>query len=293
MEFFSGEIRQPEEALLQMMSSIGSQISQYLERRQAEKALYERERELDLARKIQRGLLPRAMPVVPGFEIGGGSFPAQEVGGDYFDCLPMPDQSLGIAIGDASGNGVAAALLMAATCAYIRALTLTHTEVDRILALVNRRLIEDAADDHFVTLLLARLDPRTRSLVYSSAGHSPGYVLDGQGKVKTVLSSTGMPLGLEPASTFPSAAAITLEPGDLVFLFTDGVVETFSADGTPFGVGRVLDAVRAHRHESPHPIVEGLLHTVRAFSGNTQFDDRTAVIIKVAPSSCPQLNLCL
>ena len=121
---------------------------------------------------------------------------------------------------------------------------------------------------------------------------SPGYVLDGQGKVKTVLSSTGMPLGLEPADTFPSAAAITLEPGDLVFLFTDGVVDTFSADGTSFGLGRVLDAIRAHRHESPQPLVEGLLQTVRTFSGNTQLDDRTAVIVKVAPSSCPHRNPC-
>ncbi len=133
-------------------------------------------------------------------------------------------------------------------------------------------------------------DPALSS--YSSAGHTPGYVLDGQGRVKTVLSSTGMPLGLEPAGTFPSAAAITLEPGDLVLLLTDGVVDTFSTDGTSFGLRRVLDAVRAHRHESSFPIVEGLLHTVRAFSGNTQLDDRTAVIIKVAPSSCPHRNPC-
>ena len=181
---------------------------------------------------------------------------------------------------------------MAATCAYIRALTLTHTEVDRILALVNRRLVEDIADDHFVTLLLARLDCRTCSLVYSSAGHSPGYVLDGEGKVKTVLSSTGMPLGVNSAVTFPSAAVIPLDPGDLVLLLTDGVVETFSADGTSFGLGRVLDAVRPHRHEPPHSIVEGLLHTVRAFSGDRQFDDQTAVLLKVAMSSCPHGNSC-
>jgi PAS domain S-box-containing protein len=285
MEFFSREIRQPDDALLRMMVSIGSHISQFIERRQAEKALYERLREFDVARRIQRGFSPKAAPAPAGFAVSGASRPAQETGGDCFDYLSLADGSLGLAVGDVSGHGIGAALLMATTCAYLRALTLTHTDVDRILALVNRRLVEDAAADHFVTLLLARLDPRTRSLVYSSAGHSPGYVLDGRGEVKTVLSSTGMPLGVEPAATFPSAAAVTLEPGDLVFLPSDGVIESFSADGTRFGMARALDVIRAHRNQAPGEIVEALFQAVGVYSGGIQLDDVTAVVLKVETPS--------
>ena len=106
--------------------------------------------------------------------------------------------------------------------------------------------------------------------------------------MKAVLPSTGLPLGLFPDADFPSTVAITLAPGDLVFFYTDGVVESFSADGGQFGVERALDAVRAHRHQTPHQIIEALLHAVSDFSGNVQMDDRTAVIIKVGPSASPQ-----
>jgi serine phosphatase RsbU (regulator of sigma subunit) len=229
-------------------------------------------------------------PALPGLEIGGTSRPARVVGGDHFDFLILPDSRLAVSIADTSGHGIAAALLMAETCAYIRALALTHADVERILTLANCRLVEDITDDHFVTLLLARLDPRTRSLVYQSAGHNPGYVLDGEGNVKAVLPSTGMPLGLLPEADFSSTAAITLAPGDLVFFYTDGVVESFSADGGQFGVERALNTVRAHRHQTPHQIIEALLHEVSDFSGNMQMDDRTAVIIKVGPSASPQLG---
>jgi PAS domain S-box-containing protein len=290
MEFYSLEVRQPDEAFLEMMGGIGGQISQFLERRRLEKLLHEREREFDLARKIQQRLLPVTPPEVPGLEIGGTSRPARVVGGDHFDFLVLPDSRLAISIADASGHGIAAALLMAETCAYIRALALTHADVERILTLANRRLVEDNTDDHFVTLLLARLDPRTRCLVYQSAGHNPAYVLDGEGNVKSILPSTGTPLGLLPEVDFSSTMAITLAPGDLVFFYTDGVVESFSADGGQFGVERARDAVRAHRHQAPHQIIEALLRAASDFSGTMQMDDRTAVIIKVGPSASPQLG---
>ena len=290
MEFFSREVRQPDEALLEMMVDIGRQISQFLERRRLEKLLHEREREFELARKIQRRLLPLTPPALPGLEIGGASRPARVVGGDHFDFLILPDSRLAISIADASGHGIAAALLIAETCAYIRALALTHADIERILTLANRRLVEDIGDDHFVTLLLARLDPRTRSLVYTNAGHNPGYILDGEGDVKAVLPGTGLPLGLFPDADFPSTAAITLAPGDLVFFHSDGVVESFSPGGGQFGVERALDAVRAHRHLTPHEIIEALFLAVSNFSGNIQMDDETAVVIKVGPPPSPQLG---
>jgi PAS domain S-box-containing protein len=280
VEFFSREARDPDQDLLGMMTCIGRQVSQFIERRQAERALHAREGEFALARKIQQSRLPGAPPVLAGFEIGGAVYPAQETGGDYLDFIPMPGGCLGVAIGDACGHGISAALLMAETRAYLRAHARTDVDPGRSLRLVNRHLAEEKGDDHFVTLLLARLDPGTRSLTYSSAGHDPGYLLDTRGEVKGVLRSTGIPLGIDPAADFPNAPVLTLEPGELVFLFTDGVVEALSADRRPFGAERAVDLVRARRHEAPGDIVAAVVREVRTFSPAEPADDITALVIK-------------
>lgn len=281
MEFFSREIRQPDNELLQMMSSIGSHISQFIERRHAEKALHEREREFSLARTIQQALLPKAALCVGGFEIGGGSHPTQETGGDYFDFFALPDESIGIAIGDVSGHGIGAALLMAETRAYLRAVAVDHTDLGYILQRVNRHLAEDFSVDTFVTLLLARLDLRSSSIIYASAGHPTGYVLDDAGEVKRTLPSTSLPLGIDTHAGFPVAEKITLAPGNLILLLTDGVVDAAPSHGKPFGIDRALSLVRDHRRESPQAIVQALFHSVRCFCQNPLADDITAVVIKV------------
>lgn len=251
------------------------------DRKQAVQALLVREREFSLARAIQQRHLPTAAPVFPGFDIGGTSLPAQETGGDYLDYIPLADGSLGVAVGDASGHGIAAALLMAETRAYLRALAGTETDVGRLLSLVNRHVTADCGEDDFVTLCLVRLDPRSCSLVHASSGHWPGYVLDGRGERKGILGSTGLPLGIDPAGNVPAASALPLEEGDLILLLTDGIVEAFPEDGPLFGAERVLNTVRSHRHESPDAIVAALLDTVCAFSRRRQIDDMTAVVIKV------------
>jgi PAS domain S-box-containing protein len=281
VEFFSPELRQPQEAVLAMMASIGIQVGQFIERRQAELVLHARQGEFQLAREIQQGLLPKAPPALTGFAIAGATHPTQETGGDYYDFIPMSDGHWGIAIGDASGHGIGAALLISETCAYLRALALTHTDPGTILGHLNNRLAEDISTDHFVTLLFARLCPRTRSLVYSNAGHWPGYVLDAQGEVKLVLNSTSLPLGLGPAGDFANGPAITLDPGDLVFLLSDGIVEAPSGAGSLFGIGRALEVVRAHRHHPPGELIAALLHQVREWSQSAQVDDMTAILIKV------------
>jgi serine phosphatase RsbU (regulator of sigma subunit) len=281
LEFFSPDLRQPDADLFPMATHLGSQIAQFIERREAERVVHARAQEFSLARAIQQGLLPKAPPILPGLEIAGASHPAQETGGDYFDFIPMSDGQLGIAIGDASGHGIGAALLIAETRAYLRALALTHTDPGSILRVVNGRLAEDISTDHFVTLFLGQLDPRTGSLVYSNAGHWPGYALDAHGEVKLVLKSTSLPLGLYPGGDFSNGPTITLDPGDLVFLFSDGIIEAPSGAGSLFGVGRALEVVRAHRHEPPGEIIAALLHQVREWSQSVQVDDMTAIVIKV------------
>src|SRR5262249_15506238 len=281
IELFSPELRQPQEAVLAMVAIIGIQVGQFIERRRAEMALHARGREVRLAPEIQQGLLPQAPPTLAGFEIAGASHPTQETGGDYFDFIPMADGHWGIAIADASGHGIGAALLMAETRAYLRALALTHTDPGTILSLLNNHLAEDISPDNFVTLHFARLCPSTRSLVYSSAGHCLGYVFDAQGEVKRVLPSISLPLGVEPGGVAANGPALTLHPGDLVFLLSDGITEAHSGPGSLFGIGRALEVVRTHRREPPGEIIAALLHQVREWSGSAQADDMTAIVIKV------------
>jgi PAS domain S-box-containing protein len=280
-ELFGPELLRPQEAVLASMASIGIQVGQFIERRQAEMAWLEREREFRHAREIQQGLFPKAPPTLAGFAIAGASQPTQETGGDYFDFIPIADGHWGLVVGDASGHGIGAALVMAETRAYLRALAVTHTDPSELLRAVNAHLVEDIGADRFVTLFLARLDPLTRSLVYSNAGHWPGYVLDERGEVKLVLNSTGLPLGLDPCGDFPNGPALVLDSGDLVFLLSDGIVEATSDAGSPFGIGRALDVLRAHRHEAPAQIIAALFHEVREWFRTVQIDDMTAIVIKV------------
>ena len=282
LDFFSREIRQPDDELIEMMTSIGSQITQFIERRQAQEELQSQEEDRRIARQIQQGLLPRTMPRLPGFNVGGRSAAANDVGGDCFDFLPMRvggEECLGVLVADASGHGIGAALLVAQTRAYLRALALACTDVGTLLTLSNQRLASDLVTDHFVTLFLMRLDPRTRSLVYASAGHWPGYVLDRQGRTKAALASTGCPLGIDSANEFPTGPPTTLEPGELVLLFTDGIVEAASPDRKVFGLERTLGIVRAHQHETPEEILDALFGAVSDFSGHQLQDDLTAVIL--------------
>jgi serine phosphatase RsbU (regulator of sigma subunit) len=252
-------------------------------RRNAEQALRATDLKLRMARQIQQKLFPAVAPAVPGFDIGGGSFCAEATGGDYFDYLPMVDRGVGVVIADVSGHGFGPALLMASTRAYLRALAQTHRSVGDILTMANRFLTDEVSDDCFVTLLLARLEPEARTLVYASAGHPTGYVLDAAGAVKTLLESTGYPLGIDPEGQFTGGPAVRLEPGDLVLLLTDGIVEARSAADASFGLERALEVVRAHRMRPSQAIITELYRAVRDFCRDkTPIDDVTAIVIKVA-----------
>jgi PAS domain S-box-containing protein len=265
------------------------------ERIRAEEELTRTVAEFRVARRIQQKLFPTATPKLAGmdigsatfgFDIGGASFPAEAIGGDYYDYLALPDGSLGIAIGDVSGHGMAAALLMAEVRAYLRAFAHMQAEPDTILHLVNRIILPDIEGDRFITLLLARLDPQTRSFVYASAGHSTGYIFDRTGRVRRPLPSTSIPLGIMPDCTFPASEPIYLNEGDIVLFLTDGIVESRSPDGTIFGTKRTLDLIRVYRDSPAREIVENLYFAVRAYAQNQQqYDDITATVIKVGPAS--------
>jgi sigma-B regulation protein RsbU (phosphoserine phosphatase) len=266
-----------------MINSIAMQIGPFIDRRRAHKELLRQDVDRRIARQIQRGLLPRIMPTFSGFNITGRSSSADEVGGDSFDFIPLlveGQECLDVVIADVSGHGIAAALLSGQTRAYLRAFAFTYSDVGTLLNFTNRCLVTDLVTDHFVTLLLVQLNPRSRTLRYTSAGHCPGYVLDRQGQIKVVLASTGSLLGIDAASEFPTGPELTLEPGDLVFLYTDGIVEAGSSSGKPFGLERTLGIVRKHQQETPDEILEALFDAVGDFSERLLQDDLTGVIIK-------------
>ena len=169
--------------------------------------------------------------------MAGASYPAELTGGDTFDYLPMRDGSMGFAIGDVTGHGIGPAMLMASTHAHLRSLAQTYTDAGEILAMANASLVRETGDDRFVTLFLGRLDPRTRSFVYASAGHPAGYVLDASRKVKARLESTSLPLGIKQDAEFPAGEPVALKPGDMILLITDGILEARSPAGGYFGAG--------------------------------------------------------
>jgi serine phosphatase RsbU (regulator of sigma subunit) len=257
----------------------------------AERELARATAEFQVARTIQQKLYPTSKWEEVSLEvgearlqcdIGGASYPAGPIGGDYYDFLSFSDGSLGIAIGDVSGHGIGPALLMSEARALVRAFARTQTDVSTILEEVNRLLVPDIAGDYFITLLLAKLDLRGRCLVYASAGHQTSFLLDANGTVKQALPSTSIPLGFRLQVDFPTSALIPLQSGDLVLLVTDGIEEARSPEGIDFGQEQLLDVVRTSCQATAQQIVTKLYQAVCAFSqGRTQRDDITATVIKI------------
>jgi serine phosphatase RsbU (regulator of sigma subunit) len=244
--------------------------------------------QLRLARSIQQSFFPKTSPAVPGFDLAGASFPAEETGGDYYDYFQVPGGQVVVAVADVSGHGLGPALVMSQTRAYLQALLLLGLGVGELATRLNDFLLADHQEARFVTLFLAQLDPRSGSFVYASAGHRC-YVL-GPGDEVQMLDATSMPLGILPGFV-PSAPVRTLQPGQVVLFPTDGVEDTDSPQGVPFGIERALDVVRANRHRSAAEIVESLYRSARSFAEDTpQQDDITAVVLKVGVPSPPPLR---
>jgi len=241
----------------------------------------EQEVQLRLAREVQQRFYGAA-PELPGFDLGAAAYPAQETGGDYFDFIPMPNDCLAIVVGDVEGHGFGSALVMSLTRAYLRSFAAMGLGPDQILAQVNRMLVKDLESECFVTLALAHLDPKRRLLTYCGAGHVPGFVVGPWGDVACRLESSGPPLGLFSESTFTCLEPVSLEPGHVTVLLTDGITESASPDGTEFGNERTLQYIWAHHREPASQIADGLHRAAREFAFNEpQDDDTTSVIIKV------------
>jgi PAS domain S-box-containing protein len=245
---------------------------------------HEQEVRLRLARAVQERFNPLA-PRVPGFDIAAASYPADETGGDYFDFIEAPNGGLYVAVGDVSGHGFDAALIMALTRAYIRSFATLGMDVGEVLRRVNRAMVGDLEENRFVTMLLVRLDVEAGNMTYASAGHIPGVVLNGSEGIDCVMDSTGVPLGLFADSIFATRRC-QFKQQQILVLGTDGATETADANGVEFGRNGVIQYVRAHADDTAGQIAAGVYGAARTFgAGQEQHDDITSVIIKVTKAA--------
>ena len=237
------------------------------------------ERELQLAMEIQQRFQPTAPPVVPGYEFQGISFPCYEIGGDYYDFIQREDGRLVIALGDVSGKGTAAALLMSSLHASIHAQTGSHDSLVETISAVNRYLADNIPSNRFVTLFYAELDPESGALSFLNAGHNPPLIVHAAGTVEQ-LASGGLPLGIKANAEYREGRT-TLQRGDVLVIYSDGVTEAASPSGEEFGPTRLYEVVSRNVDSSAAGIRDRIESALTKFSQGTQTaDDITLVIVK-------------
>ncbi len=237
------------------------------------------ERELGIARDVQRELLPHDLPDIPGLELAGICRQAIAVGGDYYDYLPLGHGRVGLVIADVSGKGVPAALLMASLQASVRSLFPTALDPGTLNASVNNALFRASSAARYATAFVASFDTETRRLSYSNAGHLPA-ILVGR-ETTNRCDAGGLPIGLFEGSTYDTGGQ-TLAPGDLLALFTDGVTEAPAPDGDEFGSTRLADLLRARRDQPLDDIIQAVLDALLQWSGPVDaHDDVTLVLARV------------
>ena len=236
------------------------------------------EREVAIAREVQFQLLPRSVPTVRGLELSGVCLPAVGVGGDYYDYLPLPDDRVGLVIADVSGKGIPAALLMAGLQASVRSLALPGIPPCEVNRRLNDMLHSTTSDARYATLFFALYDPRDRSLTYSNAGHFPPIHVCSTGSAR--LSQGGLPIGLMPGSLYGEGRR-DLGVGDVVALFTDGVIEAPDLHGEEFGESRLVEVLTRHHGEPLSDIRDAVIEAIRAWSRDgAPHDDITLVLAR-------------
>jgi serine phosphatase RsbU (regulator of sigma subunit) len=258
-----------------------NQMAEDLERHEAQAVGQERlRRELELSRLIQTEMLPRTSLRSGPAEIAGVSIPAREVGGDFFNYFVLPDGRLALLIGDVSGKGVSAALLMANIQATLRARLPHETDLARLADKLDRELGQNTPGGVYLTLFLGILDVDGRVLRYVNAGHNPQFVIRARDGIE-LLSSTGMPIALYAGHGY-AEARVELHTGDLLFFYTDGLVETMNDAGDMFDAERLQALLAAAQTHDVDAVLARVEEQVAAFRGATEpFDDATMMALRI------------
>jgi sigma-B regulation protein RsbU (phosphoserine phosphatase) len=241
------------------------------------------ERELELASVVQRSLFPQNLPTIPGLDLAAYSQPAQIVGGDYFDILHFSDGAHGLVIADVAGHGVSSGLHMASVQTALRTLVPISESPLEVLQRINRLYNHNINFTSFVTLFLGKFEPNG-TFIYGNAGHNPPllYHRNGREEVDPVwLAPTGAAIGLvEDIRT--RSQSTTLEPGDVLLLYTDGVTEAMNSDREQFGIERLAQCISQSAHLSASGMVQALRQELQAFTaGQSLADDTTILVCKL------------
>ena len=263
---------------------IGNLITERQTKAERDAYLSELERkkaELRIAHDIQMSFLPERLPEVPGLEVAALSLPAKEVGGDFYDAIPLSGQRTAFVIADVSGKGVPAALFMALSRTVLRANALVPRSAREAVGEANALIAADAKSGMFVTLFYAVVDPADRTLTYVNAGHNPPLLFRSGGDRPLELKGTGIILGVMPEADY-GEETLALESNDLVLFYTDGVTEAINAREEQFGERRLIETVMGCRDHPSEEIVDRVRRAVADFSGDEpQFDDQTLMVLRV------------
>jgi len=267
----------------EMTQEVEAQRRAHVERLESERHAAH---ELEIAREAQARLFPQTLPPLKTLDYAGMCFQARHVGGDYYDFLDLGRERLGLVIGDVSGKGTAAALLMANLQAHLRNLSATYwsrpftpfalNQPGRFLQTVNRLFYENTAESAYATLFFAEYDDNTQRLRYANCGHPSALLLGNGSNVKRLEANCNV-LGLSKGWDC-GIGEHHLSPGDTLVLYTDGVTESFNDAGEEFGEQRLIEALLQHRDLSPQALLASLAEEIRQFSPHQQHDDVTMVV---------------
>ena len=277
-----------DESDVPLFAAFADQASIAIEKSRYYQAALEKERleqQLALAREIQVGFWPKEIPVYDRVAIAGKSRPAAQVGGDYYDVIPIDADHCSLIVADVSGKGFPAAMIMATVRGALRAQMESHASMAQIITAINRMLVRDTPMEKYVTLFWAVLDVKSLELTYTNAGHNPPLLFDPESRATQELSEGGPVLGLLPAVRFASGRRM-LRPGESLVMFTDGIIEAQDPAEQMYG----LERLRARIAEAPARcdagvFMEFLDEDVIGFSGDAaQYDDATLLVVKVKGS---------
>jgi len=267
---------------MELLTAFASQAAVAIERTRLHEEVLEKRRleeEVTIGQRIQRTFLPERNPELPNFDIAGANYSSELVGGDYYDFIRIADQQMGIVVGDVSGKGIAAALIMASFRASLIAEIRNNYAIRTIMTKVNRLLWESVEADRFVTALYGVLDITARRFTYVNAGHNPGFLYRAAADRFDSLDATGPLLGTLQTVSFKERT-VEIAPGDVLVLYTDGVTEAMNGSQEFFGEERLQEVVRRKKAEPAALVVRGIWDAVREFRQGDQDDDLTIVVLK-------------
>jgi sigma-B regulation protein RsbU (phosphoserine phosphatase) len=273
---------------LRLLSSVAAQTGLSLENGRLTEAIKEEvrarerhNRELELGREVQERLFPQEYAAIPGLDYAGACRPALGVGGDYYDFIPMSNGGLGIAIGDISGKGIPAALLMATLRAFLRGQAIDQkTDLREVLVNLNRLVFESSAQNRYATFFLGVFNSASQVLNYVNAGHNPPMLIRAGGEVER-LEVGGTVVGLMQAGTWVQGQ-VKLQAGDFLVAFTDGISEAMNDTDDEWGEERLIEATQAIRGAPAKAILDHIMHSADGFvAGAPQYDDMTLIVARV------------